>query len=103
MRIFVLSVVFLVIACTLLLNFETANLTAETGQSRFLELLFETVSAFSTCGLSMGTTKDLTIASKILISVVMFVGRLGPLVLVQAMIRPPQSGAYYSEENVMVG
>jgi len=42
-------------------------------------------------------------ASKILISVVMFVGRLGPLVLVQAMVRLPQSGAYYSEENVMVG
>jgi len=103
MRIFVLSVVFLVIACTLLLSFETSNLTAETGQSRFLELLFETVSAFSTCGLSMGATKDLTIASKILISVVMFVGRLGPLVLVQAMVRLPQSGAYYSEENVMVG
>jgi trk system potassium uptake protein TrkH len=103
MRIFVLSVAFLVIACILLLSFETANLAAEAGQSRFLELLFETVSAFSTCGLSMGATKDLTMASKILISVVMFVGRLGPLVLVQAMIRPPQFGAYYSEENVMVG
>jgi trk system potassium uptake protein TrkH len=103
MRIFVLSVVFIVVACVLLLNFETANLAANTGQSRFLELLFETVSAFSTCGLSMGATENLTTASKILISVVMFVGRLGPLVLVQAMIRPPQSGAYYSEENVMVG
>jgi trk system potassium uptake protein TrkH len=102
MRIFVLSVVFIAVACILLLIFETANLTAKTGQNRFLELLFETVSAFSTCGLSMGATKDLTMASKILISVVMFVGRLGPLVLVQAMIRPHQSGAYYSEENVMV-
>jgi trk system potassium uptake protein TrkH len=103
MRIFVLSVAFLAVACILLLSFETANLTVKAGQSRFLELLFETVSAFSTCGLSMGATKDLTIASKILLSVVMFVGRLGPLVLVQAMIRPLQSGAYYSEENVMVG
>lgn len=102
-RIFVLSVIFIVIACILLLNFETANLPADVGQNRFLELLFETVSAFSTCGLSMGATEHLTTAGKILLSVVMFVGRLGPLVLVQAVVLQPHSDAYYSEENVMVG
>ncbi|MDR0518343.1 MAG: hypothetical protein LBH25_15020 [Fibromonadaceae bacterium] len=102
-RIFVLSVVFIAITCILLLYFETANLAASDGHNRFLELLFETVSAFSTCGLSMGITENLTTASKILLSMVMFVGRLGPLVLVQAVILPPRIGAYYSEENVMVG
>jgi trk system potassium uptake protein TrkH len=103
MRIFVLSVVVIATAGILLFIFETANLTVEAGQNRFLGLFFEIVSAFSTCGLSMGVTEDLTNASKVLISVVMFVGRLGPLVLVQGVIRLPQSGAYYSEENVMVG
>jgi trk system potassium uptake protein TrkH len=102
-RIFVLSAVFIALACILLLYFETANLTAADGQNRFLGLLFETVSAFSTCGLSMGITENLTTASKVLLSVVMFIGRLGPLVLVQAVILPPRYGAYYSEENVMVG
>ena len=102
-RIFVLSVVSVVVACILLLYFETANLTAQMGQNRFLELLFESVSAFSTCGLSMGATENLTTASKILLSAVMFIGRLGPLVLVQAVILPPRFDAYYSEENVMVG
>jgi trk system potassium uptake protein TrkH len=102
-RIFVLSVIFIAVACILLLNFETANLPAQEGQNYFLELLFETVSAFSTCGLSMGATEHLTSAGKILLSVVMFVGRLGPLVLVQAVVLQPRSGAYYSEENVMVG
>jgi trk system potassium uptake protein TrkH len=102
-RIFVLSVIFIAIACILLLNFETSNLPAQAGQNRFLELLFETVSAFSTCGLSMGATGNLTTAGKILLSVVMFVGRLGPLVLVQAVVLQPHSDAYYSEENVMVG
>jgi len=102
-RIFVLSAVFIAIAAILLLHFETASLPAEVGQSRFLELLFETVSAFSTCGLSMGTTGNLSTSSKFLLSVVMFVGRLGPLVLAQAVILQPRSNAYYSEENVMVG
>jgi len=102
-RIFVLSVIFITIACILLLHFETANLSAHFGQDRFLELLFETVSAFSTCGLSMGTTEYLSTSGKILLSVVMFVGRLGPLVLVQAVVLQPHADAYYSEENVMVG
>ncbi|MCL2100528.1 MAG: hypothetical protein FWH22_02305 [Fibromonadales bacterium] len=102
-RIFVLSVVFIAISGTLFLYVETTNSTAQIGQGRFLELFFEIVSAFSTCGLSMGATENLTGAGKILISVVMFVGRLGPLVLVQAVVLPPRFGAYYSEENVMVG
>ncbi|MDR2595109.1 MAG: hypothetical protein LBC87_10110 [Fibromonadaceae bacterium] len=102
-RIFVLSVIFIAIACILLLGFETTNLSVRFGQERFLELLFETVSAFSTCGLSMGITEYLTTSGKILLSVVMFVGRLGPLVLVQAVVLQPHSDAYYSEENVMVG
>jgi trk system potassium uptake protein TrkH len=102
-RIFVLSVIFIAIACILLLHFETANLPAQAGQSRFLELLFETVSAFSTCGLSMGATENLTTAGKVLLSAVMFIGRLGPLVLIQAVVLRPNSDAYYSEENVMVG
>jgi len=102
-RIFVLSVIFIAIACILLLGFETADLSAQAGQNRFLELLFETVSAFSTCGLSMGITEYLTTSGKILLSVVMFVGRLGPLVLVQAVVLQPHADAYYAEENVMVG
>ena len=102
-RIFLLSFVVIVLGCILLLIFETKNLHGNESQALFLKVLFETVSAFSTCGLSMGITPDLSSASKIVVSVIMFVGRLGPLVLVQAVISTPKSGAYYSEENVMVG
>jgi len=102
-RIFLLSFVVIVLGCILLLVFETGNLHGKASQALFLSVLFETVSAFSTCGLSMGITPDLSSASKAVVSVIMFVGRLGPLVLVQAVISTPKSGAYYSEENVMVG
>jgi len=103
MRIFLLSIIVIVLGCILLLIFETENLQGKASQALFLSVLFETVSAFSTCGLSMGITPDLSSVSKVVISIVMFVGRLGPLVLVQAVISSPKAGAYYSEENVMVG
>jgi len=47
----------------------------------FLELLFETVSAFGTVGLSLGATPELGPAGKLTIIAVMFVGRIGPLTL----------------------
>jgi len=103
MRIFLLSIIVIVLGCVLLLIFETGNLQGKASQASFLSVLFETVSAFSTCGLSMGITPDLSSISKVVVSVIMFVGRLGPLVLVQAVISSPKSGAYYSEENIMVG
>ena len=51
----------------------------------FLEILFETTSAFGTVGLSMGLTPDLTVFGKVLISITMFAGRLGPLTLAYAL------------------
>jgi len=101
-RIFLLSIIVIVLGCILILIFETENF-GYASHTLFLSVLFETVSAFSTCGLSMGITPDLSSVSKIIVSIIMFVGRLGPLVLVQAVISPPKSGVYYSEENVMVG
>ena len=47
----------------------------------FLSLAFEVVSAFGTVGLSTGVTAGLTPASKLLLCVVMFVGRVGSLSL----------------------
>lgn len=45
---------------------------------------FETVSAFATVGLSTGITASLSIAGRIIITIVMFIGRLGPLTIVLA-------------------
>lgn len=51
----------------------------------FLMILFETTSAFGTVGLTMGLTTQLTVAGKIIIVVMMFIGRLGPLTLTYAL------------------
>jgi len=51
----------------------------------FLALLFESVSAFGTVGLSRGITGALSPAGKSIIMLMMFLGRIGPLTLIAAV------------------
>lgn len=70
----------------------------------FLEILFEIVSAFGTVGLSTGLTSDLSTLGKIVISVNMLIGRLGPLAIGFSIIgRPRAVGFRYGEGKVYVG
>ncbi|MGV8880949.1 MAG: TrkH family potassium uptake protein [Rhodoglobus sp.] len=48
-------------------------------------VLFETVSAFGTVGLSTGITADLPVAAQLLLCVLMFIGRLGPITFASAL------------------
>jgi potassium uptake TrkH family protein len=48
-------------------------------------VLFETVSAFGTVGLSTGITKELPIAAQLLLCLLMIVGRLGPITFASAL------------------
>jgi Trk-type K+ transport system membrane component len=49
------------------------------------QVLFEAVSAFSTVGLSTGITADLDTGAQMVLTVLMFVGRLGPITMVSAL------------------
>ena len=51
----------------------------------FLDLFFETVSALSTTGMSRDLTPLLSTPSKVVLTVIMFAGRLGPLTLVYSL------------------
>ena len=73
-------------------------------QRDFMQLLFETLSAFGTVGLSTGLTPHLTTAGKIVIMLTMFLGRVGPLtVFVLLGSRALRTGYSYPEEQVLVG
>jgi trk system potassium uptake protein TrkH len=75
-----------------------------TEEFRFLDLLFETVSAFGTVGLSTGITPDLSVAGRLIITAVMFVGRLGPLILVLSLAQRQKPSAYrYPQDEVRIG
>jgi len=72
----------------LLMVFEDGHPAAQTHQ-RWLALVFEAVSAFGTVGLSTGVTPLLTDAGKGVIIILMFTGRIAPLVLAIYLARPP--------------
>ena len=72
-------------------------------QYSLMQSLFEVVSAFGTVGLSTGITPDLSVASKIIIILTMFVGRLGPLTMASIWVFKPESSISYSEENLTIG
>lgn len=71
----------------------------------FLSLLFETVSAFGTVGLSLGITSSLTLVGKLVISALMFIGRVGPLTLVLAVGENSEGGdrLKYPESKILIG
>lgn len=69
----------------------------------FLEVLFESVSAFTTLGISIGITPYLSFAGKMLIALSMFIGRIGSLTLLIALRTKREPGEYsYPEERVMI-
>ncbi|PKN79782.1 MAG: potassium transporter Trk [Candidatus Cloacimonetes bacterium HGW-Cloacimonetes-1] len=71
---------------------------------KFDEILFESVSAFGTVGLSMGITGKLSATGRVLITLLMYIGRIGPLTLIYAFaIRRRTSSIQYAEEQLAVG
>ena len=70
----------------------------------FLALLFETVSAFATVGLSTGITAALSPAGKIVIIILMFIGRVGPLTFLTAAGKKQKNDDIeYPYGNIAIG
>lgn len=70
------------------------------------DIIFEVVSAFATVGLSTGITAALFPASKILLMVVMFMGRVGLLALIVSLAKrlaKNKGNVRYPEERIMLG
>ena len=85
-----LSVINIVIAFTIVRTLENGKPLATSEN-----VIFEVFSAFGTVGLSAGITPSLEIGSKIVIIILMFFGRLGPITLFQ-LFQADMSG----EENI---
>lgn len=82
----------------------TTFLLCVTERRALHELLFETVSAFGTVGLTTGLTPHLSAAGRAIISLAMYVGRVGPLTLALSIRQRVREGLLsYPEEEVMVG
>ena len=93
------------IICLIVVSIGVLVLVRVEPDKSFLSLLFEVVSGFGTVGLSMGVTPFLTVAGKLCITVMMYLGRVGPLTLVLAVgsrvVLP--SNVEYPEGKVLIG
>ena len=70
----------------------------------FLDIIFDTVSAFGTTGASTGIIADTGLASKILFMALMYVGRLGPVALALALATGDETDVYrFAQESVKIG
>ncbi|MEQ8325431.1 MAG: potassium transporter TrkG [Vicingaceae bacterium] len=68
-----------------------------------MDLIFEEVSAFGTVGLSTGITSQLSFLGKIIISLSMFIGRVGTMTVAFGLVKKPISTSYkYPEGHTMV-
>lgn len=72
----------------------------------FIQILFEVVSGFGTVGLSTGVTvlPTFSVFAKLVLIATMYIGRVGVLLLVSALLGDPKpSFVRYPEENLLVG
>ncbi len=76
----------------------------EGGSFSLMEVIFEVSSAFGTTGLSMGITSSLSDAGKLLITALMFIGRIGLLSLLFIFKREgPKAKITYPSEKIIIG
>ena len=69
-----------------------------------LPAIFEITSAFGTVGLSLNVTPELSPFGKLLVVVVMFLGRVGPITLILALAaRQKVRGYAYPQEDIALG
>jgi trk system potassium uptake protein len=70
----------------------------------FIQVFFEATSAFATVGLSTGITAQVSTFAKLVLIATMYVGRVGILLLMSAVLGDPSPTAVnYPEENLLVG
>lgn len=89
---------------SLMLLLSVTLILAATQPARFLEVLFEATSGFGTVGLTMGLTPNLTSLGKLLITLLMYAGRVGPLTLAMALtLKHSQVNIRLPEEKIVIG
>ena len=95
---------FAIIALSLIaIGTSTFLLIAFEDNNNLIALAFEAFSAYSTTGLSMGVTPDLSPIGKIIITVTMFVGRVSMFNLLVALLRTVDNQSYhYPTESVLI-
>lgn len=98
-RVVCLALILIVLSTLTICLVEGDNVTAT-------EVIFETISAISTCGLSLGITANICFFSKLILVALMFIGRVGAITLTVAMgskIGSSRQDIQYPDAKIIVG
>ena len=86
-----------VFLCTLLLALTNSHVLVR-------DLAFESFSAFGTVGLSTGATSELNSLGRVIVTITMFIGRVGPIIVGLRMVPNREASPYrYATEPVTIG
>lgn len=94
-----------IMAINLLVLFTGIFILSITENFDFIQICFESTSALATVGLTLGITPMLSIGGKLVIIMLMYVGRIGIMTFIMSIVRE-DSGSdaiHYAEGHVMVG
>ena len=92
----------ILLLATLVLGIAVLLLAVNDSEKGLLRLAFEAFSAFATVGLTLGVTPELSFLGKLVIMGVMFIGRVGALTLLVAVVARSGSRPYrYPTEEIM--
>ncbi|UZP66239.1 potassium transporter TrkH [Desulfovibrio mangrovi] len=94
-----------VLFATLLLTMtEGGDMPHPMVRGQLMDYLFEAVSAFATVGLSTGVTPSLSVTGKLCLTVLMFVGRIGPIWLLTTLQQMQSDVRYrWPESDMPIG
>lgn len=91
----IMATILIVVSIIILSLIEPHSITA---------LLFETTSAFGTVGLSLGITSELTAFSKVILMILMFIGRVGVVTFLLSFRKDdPLHTIRYPKERIIIG
>ncbi len=98
-----LKAFFIITIAVMLLVFSVFLLSVFQPEMELEALTFEAVSAFATVGLTLGVTPELTLGGKIVIILLMYLGRVGVMTIITSFARRTVSDVRHIEEKVIIG
>ena len=100
----ILKALAVVVASAISIVIITTCISVSDPNLAFINILFESVSAFATVGLSTGITADLSTLGQLFIIATMYIGRVGILLLISALLGDPSpSTIHFPEEDLLTG
>lgn len=100
----ILKAIAVVFGSLAVVTISTTLMEITNPELELIKLLFEVVSAFATVGLSTGITAKVSVVGKLVLVATMYVGRVGVLLLMSAIVGDPKPRTVrYAEENLLVG